>query len=282
MNLGGNMDVEIKLLGVAYNELGTQWNYPNIFSAYSRLYYMYAGEAYVIIRGDRIEMKPGYLYFLPPHSLLSLHCDNWHAQYNLAFTATSSVGIDRFSGKEFAYEIPAKPEELDIFKRILELNPNFHLNTSSPYGTPQHFFKRQESDPLKQFETDALMKLLVSRILRHEQAISPEISRRTNKINRIVTYVMDHLEEELEVKSLATRFDWTPNYLSALFKQFSGLNLNTYITLRRLEKSQRLLETTGMGLKEISMECGFKTPQYFCRAFKKYLNTTPSKYRKGD
>ena len=55
--------------------------------------------------------------------------------------------------------------------------------------------------------------------------------------------------------------------------------MNDYITRVRVENSVRLMEKRELTLREIAAHCGFKSPGYFSKVFKKYLGVTPREYR---
>lgn len=47
----------------------------------------------------------------------------------------------------------------------------------------------------------------------------------------------------------------------------------------RLKKAASLLSTTNLSIKEVMLKCGFSTPAYFRKVFKKMFGVVPGEYR---
>ena len=53
-----------------------------------------------------------------------------------------------------------------------------------------------------------------------------------------------------------------------------------YLVAFRIEQAKALLRATGDSVLEISLACGFDSPSYFNRQFKRRTGQTPSAYRR--
>lgn len=99
--------------------------------------------------------------------------------------------------------------------------------------------------------------------------------------NRIVDYIAEHYSDaSLSLEALADYMGISYHYLSRLFKDYFGTNFVSYITIVRLEKVKELLKTTNETIEQISKKTGFIGSNSLIRAFKKYYDVTPAKYRK--
>lgn len=87
--------------------------------------------------------------------------------------------------------------------------------------------------------------------------------------------------ENLNVENLARQVYLSPGYLSVVFKEETGVNLNRYVRDIRMKKSRELLENTSMKISQIAKEVGFSNNSYFCRSFREYFGSTPESCRKG-
>ena len=70
-------------------------------------------------------------------------------------------------------------------------------------------------------------------------------------------------------------------YLSAVFKEETGMTLNRYIREVRMNKARDLLAGTNMKITQIAREVGFSNSSYFCRSFREYFGCSPESCRKG-
>lgn len=93
--------------------------------------------------------------------------------------------------------------------------------------------------------------------------------------------VQKDLGQDLTVVNLARRFYVTPNYLSHLFKKYTGEGCYEYIVRKRIEKAKFLLENTSMKMGEIAALVGYQDLNYFSVAFKKHIGQAPTKYRRS-
>ena len=106
---------------------------------------------------------------------------------------------------------------------------------------------------------------------RNEISVSEQICR----------YISGHLGEELSRDMIAAQVGFSPEHVSRLFKQETGMNLIDYIQTERLNAACNLLLSTAMPISEIAMRTGYDNFAYFSKAFRKFTGVAPSQYRKG-
>jgi AraC-like DNA-binding protein/mannose-6-phosphate isomerase-like protein (cupin superfamily) len=82
------------------------------------------------------------------------------------------------------------------------------------------------------------------------------------------------------VTELAAAVNFSPNHLSALFHQITGVTIKTYINDLRLDYARKLIETTAYNISEIAWSCGFQDAAYFAKIFKKRFCISPAEVRK--
>lgn len=70
------------------------------------------------------------------------------------------------------------------------------------------------------------------------------------------------------------------SYFSTFFKEATGETFIEALTRIRMERAQKLLETTNMKSCEVAMEVGYSDPHYFSSIFKKRQGMTPTEYSK--
>ncbi len=100
-------------------------------------------------------------------------------------------------------------------------------------------------------------------------------------VNRILSYVHNHYQENLTNISLGKQFGFHPNYISYVIKRATRKPLHQYIIQVRLLHATELLENTTLSAREIAARCGFCDAAYFSQCFKKHFGVSPSKYAKG-
>ena len=103
-----------------------------------------------------------------------------------------------------------------------------------------------------------------------------------SEITEVKSYIYHNYEKELNVEILAEKVYLSAGYLSAIFKEATGMNLNRFIRVFRMEKAKELLRTTNMKVAMVSEQVGFANSSYFCRSFREYYGSSPESYRKGN
>ena len=104
---------------------------------------------------------------------------------------------------------------------------------------------------------------------------SPLVKKAINHINLNIT-------NDLCVKSLADSLYISPNYLARLFKKEVNCSIVEYINNQKIRHATNLLKDSNLPIHQISQIVGISDFNYFSRLFKKYMNTTPSQYRKDN
>lgn len=96
------------------------------------------------------------------------------------------------------------------------------------------------------------------------------------KINPIISYINEHLTENLSVDSISEEFYLSRYYVMHTFKAETGYTIGNYITMKRLSLAQALIDS-GVPIVDASQQAGFGTYSTFLRAYKKTYGTSPRK-----
>lgn len=98
--------------------------------------------------------------------------------------------------------------------------------------------------------------------------------KKQSTAQRIVTYVNEHLTEDISVPVLAERFYLSTSQLSRVFRQATGAAPWEYITKKRLTMAKEMLKN-GISAQETAESCGFKDYSVFYRAYVKHFGKAP-------
>lgn len=99
------------------------------------------------------------------------------------------------------------------------------------------------------------------------------------QISKAAAYIEEHLHEPIAIKELASKVGWAHEYFTRVFVQTKGVSPIQYILHRRIDRACDILKFESSSIKEIAYFVGFKSEQYFCRAFTKIVGMSASKYR---
>ena len=99
------------------------------------------------------------------------------------------------------------------------------------------------------------------------------------RINKVVAYINNHLDETLDLRTLANEAALSDFHFHRIFKALKGEAIGGYITRLRLEATARLLRYTALTIEEIAFNIGYETPASLSKAFKNQYGITPTEYR---
>ncbi|MBK1811831.1 response regulator [Clostridium sp. YIM B02505] len=96
----------------------------------------------------------------------------------------------------------------------------------------------------------------------------------------IEKYIVENMVEELDLDTVAAKFNLSCYYFSRTFKEIIGYNFSDYINILRIKKAKELLMDNSISIKEICFSVGYNDPNYFSKVFKKYEGRSPTEFRK--
>jgi len=106
-----------------------------------------------------------------------------------------------------------------------------------------------------------------------------EAIREDSPLSGLLSYIGDHIGDELGIDMLTRVSGWSSSRLYALFRQYTGQSPNDYIQSVRCDRARELLSGGTESVTAIAFQLGFSSSQYFSRVFSKYTGITPSVYR---
>lgn len=275
------------LLNVDYVKLTPKWDYQNIISPYYRIYYIDNGFGEVSDQTNLLTLEPGFLYIIPSFTLCNLSCKDHLSQYFVQFFEESVDGVSLFAQGRKILKIAATQLDIDLFKRLLEINPGRGINRSDdPKIYEKNIFYREyqelnnRQNLASYIETQGILLQLMGRFLKSQQHLGQGIQQTPLKIAESIGYILVNLHQELSVSALAARVNQHPDYFSRQFKTFTGERPVNYIFGKRIERAQHLLATSQLAYSEIAVQTGFESLSYFSKSFKKLTGMSPRVYKK--
>ncbi len=102
------------------------------------------------------------------------------------------------------------------------------------------------------------------------------------RINRVIDYIYDNLENDLSVARLSKVANFSKFHFHRQFSNYTGITVFKLVQLIRLRKSAyQLLFNAQESILTIALIAKFESGEAFSRAFKKAFSQTPSQFRKN-
>ncbi len=106
-----------------------------------------------------------------------------------------------------------------------------------------------------------------------------ESSLADHALKRVVSYIEDHLDEDLSLTTLADIGGFNASYLSRLFKQVQKETVSDFILHKRINLAKQLLADPSVKIQDVAARSGYLSPHSFTRAFRNEVGISPTEYR---
>jgi AraC-like DNA-binding protein len=100
-----------------------------------------------------------------------------------------------------------------------------------------------------------------------------------HKIEHSIEFMRSHLNQPLQVSTLATVASLSSSHFFAMFKRLTGRTPIEFFIGLRMRRACDLLDETSLSVKEIAAVLGYDDQFYFSRVFKLTAQMPPTQYR---
>ena len=100
-----------------------------------------------------------------------------------------------------------------------------------------------------------------------------------NKIDKARLIIREKIDGPISPEKLAVSLNMSYTWFRRMFRQYTGLAPAQYITQLKIQKAKELLSVTNKPIKEIAIDLGFESIDYFSTLFKRQTGMTPGEFR---
>lgn len=97
----------------------------------------------------------------------------------------------------------------------------------------------------------------------------------------IIKAISKNFNKNITLSEISKSLNYSLPYISSKFKATTGYSFTEYLQKYRIEHSLRLLSNSDMKIIDIAYSVGYNDINFFGELFKKYVNMTPSQFRKA-
>ena len=226
------------------------------------LQYIIEGEGYVLIDGERFEVRGGDIV------VANQNCVHFTGT-DTAIRYTAMLIKDDFlnfasidSGRVF-FEMVIKSERMErLFSDVL-----------AACGEEGRICKTARVQM-------ALLALIIE--LREKHTKSEVSSDTENKrfavVKETIRYIRENYDKKITLETLADHAFTDKFSLSRSFKAITGQTVVEYVNNYRCDRAKELIRN-GIPINEAATQCGFNNMSFFTKTFKKYSGVNPSEYK---
>lgn len=136
----------------------------------------------------------------------------------------------------------------------------------------------QKCKQLEYGEPDYIVKDFEEKIMRLNRMLSLFEPSGNDKVNQICQYIVQNVDENLNLSNISDRFYLNKNYLCTFLRENIGIKFTLYCRRVKIERAKKLLNDTNMCIYEIADKLHFKDADYFSRLFKIETGVSPTEY----
>lgn len=262
--------------GALLNELSV--NQRN--NIYWTVVYIKKGVGMYMLDSSLMCLNEGDLIILPPRISFSFSSKDLGDEYNINTTAT----VLRFDSAWLDALLAAFPAISQPVLRVKELRsplsvwgPKWMKLSTLLCESLECEVSRQ---PLKIIEILLLLSTSddFALIRQVDECDTQTTAERKSKIDR---FLECNYCNRVTLDDISRYVGMSRTYFCQFFKTHYKEGFSDHLTRIRVEKASVMLLHTDKPIPAIAQECGFKTVQYFTRAFKKVKGVTPGAFRKN-
>lgn len=274
--------LHLLILNVGLAIHNADWNWRNVNSPFTRLYYVTEGAARILLPTGIQELKPDHLYLVPSFTTHSYLCDTHFVHYYLHIYEDHQSESSILEDFSFPTEIPAGDLELPLIKRLCGINPTMQLPQSDPTSYDnnptliKNIIKNKQRTFCDKVESRGIVYQLMARFLKDAQ---PKTEINDDRIQKVLSYIRKNIYKTIDIDSSAAISCLSKDHFIRLFKKEINNTPLQYINQKKIEKAQLILITDSMPVKNISYLLAYEDHSYFNRLFKKLTGVTPQQYR---
>ena len=131
-----------------------------------------------------------------------------------------------------------------------------------------------------------LVQLIITLLRIHQGNMLDPTQQKMQKTpsNFAIYHILHYIDQEYlnisSIKAVAQHTAYSEYYISHLFSEKMGMTIKEYITRKKVLHAAALLQDSNITVSETAEAVGFASAHSFRLAFKRYLQCSPTEYRK--
>lgn len=255
--------------------------------------YFFGGEFRLEINMEQFFVRSEALYFINPGELHSIYTEKTGSPGEDAIVFSLDIlSFDSYDAAQMQLIGPIQNGKMLFPRCLLPTHPGF-LSVRDAFLDTMHSFGHtlDEAAPLEKgaVTDDLTNQLFIKSSLLHILAVlsshrlftptEKNLDKRVEGIKAVLTYIRENYKDKIYIHDLAAQVHMNEQYFCRFFKKSIGRSPMEYLNEYRIKQAMRLLKETDLPVMEVCLECGYNNLGNFLRAFKKYTEMTPLKYR---
>ena len=277
------MKSNLLMLNVGHAVHEADWNFKDIVSPFTRIYYVTEGTAAVTSDGEEHLLRPGHMYIIPAFTRHSDSCGGRFCHYYVhVYEEASPAGESIIDSYDFPFEIAGCDLDRILFEALCEHNKAMALKAPDPriYDNKTSLIdcvRLNRARPVwDRLESMGIIFQLLGRFVK--EAV-PKYDTKDARIREAISRINSDSSATIRIDGLARDVCMTADHFIRLFKKEMGCTPARFIIDRKMTQAMLMLSAEPLMTKEVAYALGYDNLSYFSRLFKRYTGLTPRQYR---
>jgi AraC-like DNA-binding protein len=137
----------------------------------------------------------------------------------------------------------------------------------------------KKSSLYKQIVFLSVIEIFTALMPRLEPCNFRDRHQNNQNVKEILQFLSEHYAEHFSLNDIAEHVHLHPNYICALFRDYTDHSVFQHLIQLRIEAAEIDLKTTSLSIGEIASRCGFESASFFSKKFKELIGLSPKEYR---
>jgi AraC-like DNA-binding protein len=139
---------------------------------------------------------------------------------------------------------------------------------------------KKSTDPLIDVKYSAILTNMVTKMLIMKfNTVNSPLNQHIIIVDKVKSFIHENYRNKISLDDLSSIANVSKYHLLRVFKKNMGVSPYEYLINYRINLSKSLLKESGYNVGEASIQVGYNDVNNFIRDFKKYVGTTPLKYK---
>ncbi len=203
-----------------------------------------------VLEGTVILLKPGEWHTYRPDETTGWEC------YWVGF---SGLGAENLSTLDQLIKIGYDEEMVGLYRKILDVS-------------------NDERPGYQQLLSGILIHLVAYLVYRAKDKNWRD-KQVVDKIDKARLIIREKINTQLSPEEIAVSLNMSYTWFRRMFRQYTGLASAQYIAQLKIQKAKEMLSGSNKTIKEIAVDLGFESIDYFSTQFRKQTGQTPTQCR---
>ncbi|MGG1519713.1 AraC family transcriptional regulator [Paenibacillus oryzisoli] len=254
-------NLQVDVIVAKVQNVCDDWKPNNPIHSFNRMYFIIEGSGPIEVDGTAYQAKPGQLILLPCHTVQSFPEDSDASFHKYWCHFTARVGSrDLFELYRFpvCLEAPDPSEVKRWFQQIVDCNADL--------------------SPAAILHSRSALLSLLGLYLQQPCEMIANPAAAAQKMNCVLQYIEQHLDQKITIEQLAGLAHYHPNYFIRAFHTLLGCSPMQYMNRLRVEKARQLL-ASDQSIGSIAQAVGMEQHN-FSTMFKNHTGFAPRDFRR--